>query len=407
MRKKRIPVVISDKFAWILTVILISSFYILDTSRYISLILIVITASIFLITIYQKKNIMHYHIPVFYFLGTFFALYCILSGWWAPNSTMSFERGITILELLVCSFIVEFYYDKFSDIKFLLLALMAAGFAITIYTFFYYGFSNILNILILNQRLGNEFANVNSIAMIISMSVIIFVYFVIFVKVKYIFLIPFVIANIVIISASGSRKALIMSIVGVFLLLLYKNKRNNFFITFIQWVVFIVIFYFFLKLILSFEIFQGINHRMDGMLSLFTGKGVIDHSSFLRNLFIKSGIDQFMKTPILGIGINNTNVITQQVAGTSTYLHNNYVELLASGGIIGFSLYYSIYVYFVYQLLTLYKNKKSQTTILCLILIWLLLVMDYGAVSYYSKSTFFYFLIFSLQIKKEKDLFKL
>ena len=44
-------------------------------------------------------------------------------------------------------------------------------------------------------------------------------------------------------------------------------------------------------------------------------------------------------------------------------------------------------------------NHETQ---LCLILIVLVLIMDWGAVSYYSKDTYFYIMIFFIQIRINK-----
>ena len=80
------------------------------------------------------------------------------------------------------------------------------------------------------------------------------------------------------------------------------------------------------------------------------------------------------------------------------YLHNNYIELLAGGGIIGAAVYYSMYVYLLTKTwkLRLYKNDEYG---ICLIVMLLLLIVDWGSVSCYSKSTYFYFMLFNLQVK--------
>lgn len=128
------------------------------------------------------------------------------------------------------------------------------------------------------------------------------------------------------------------------------------------------------------------------------GNGIIDNSTYLRQQFIKIGLEQFLETPFFGIGIDNARLLLLQHFGYTTYLHNNYVELLASGGIVGASLFYSIYAYIIYKLKSNWKNYSSEK-IAVLLLIFLMLAMDFGAVSYYSKSTYFYIMMFFLFIK--------
>ena len=88
--------------------------------------------------------------------------------------------------------------------------------------------------------------------------------------------------------------------------------------------------------------------------------------------------------------------------GRDTYFHNNYVEILASGGIVGFFVYYGIYFYIIKEMI---KNKKNKDIYfyISFALIFILLFMDYASVSYYSKSRYFYFVILFLQVKFMKS----
>ena len=55
----------------------------------------------------------------------------------------------------------------------------------------------------------------------------------------------------------------------------------------------------------------------------------------------------------------------------------------------------------LWPLYKIWKNRQSggSATIAVIILILVLLLMDYGMVSYYSKSTYFYFMVFYLQAR--------
>ena len=100
-----------------------------------------------------------------------------------------------------------------------------------------------------------------------------------------------------------------------------------------------------------------------------------------------------------GVGINNPSVYTFFLYGKENYyLHNNYIELLAGTGIIGLLAYYSMYLYVAYNLIR-YRDFHSNEYVMVLILFLSQIVMDMGMVSYESKSTYFYMMLFYLEVQ--------
>ena len=79
-------------------------------------------------------------------------------------------------------------------------------------------------------------------------------------------------------------------------------------------------------------------------------------------------------------------------------MHNNYIELLAGKGVIGLLAYYSMYLYVAYNLIR-YRDIHSNEYIMVLILFLSQIVMDMGMVSYESKSTYFYMMLFYLEVQ--------
>ena len=181
-----------------------------------------------------------------------------------------------------------------------------------------------------------------------------------------------------------------------------KQRHHNIFITFF-WTIFIsIITFLVIRWLMSLEAFSGIEKRMDGMVALFTGRGVVDSSSWLRYEYIKLGINIFKENPIIGVGMGNARIFASRYYGHDAYLHNNYVELLANGGILGFISYYCIY-YIVIKNLVKYFKYREKYTVVVIVLVFMQLIIDYGSVSYYYKNTIFYFLIFFICIRKMKE----
>ena len=140
---------------------------------------------------------------------------------------------------------------------------------------------------------------------------------------------------------------------------------------------------------------------MARLLADFIGEGTVDNSTQLRQEFIQIGIRQFKETPIFGIGMGSSYVLTKMYTGHSTYLHNNFVEMLASGGILGFVVFYSMHAYVLYQLWKK-RHKNDPLTDVCLTLLLIYILADYGTVSYYTKETYFLFMICFLQAETNR-----
>ena len=86
-------------------------------------------------------------------------------------------------------------------------------------------------------------------------------------------------------------------------------------------------------------------------------------------------------------------------------MHNNFVELLCSGGLIGFLIYYGMYFY-LFQNLLRYKHADRKHFEICFVWLVLMLIMDYAMVSYYEKPQWIYLMIHFLNISclKKKSM---
>ena len=77
--------------------------------------------------------------------------------------------------------------------------------------------------------------------------------------------------------------------------------------------------------------------RFETMLNAVLGKTVEEGSLMSRLHYIHLGWEYFLQRPWTGYGLDCFRYLRYAY---ETYSHNNYIELLFSGGIIGFVLYY-------------------------------------------------------------------
>ena len=95
-------------------------------------------------------------------------------------------------------------------------------------------------------------------------------------------------------------------------------------------------------------------------------------------------------------------VVAWKYLNRTYYLHNNFAEVLAGGGLVGFIIYYSIYIYIFVHFIR-YRRYATMETAICATLLIMALVEDYASVTYYAKETYFYLMLGFLETEKLKQ----
>ena len=375
-------------------------YYIFDADtekvKYSEIILLLFMGLEFLNILKTKK--IKYYIPIIIVFA--FAFYCFLSNFWAINSELAIDKSKTLFILAVFLLIT---YNFFSNIEnaenILLKIIMYAGIIFSIYIIMYYGISEYFGKLIRGERIGAEINNVNAIGLQTSISIIIAIFYGLYENNKGYFLLSII--PLIVSLGTGSRKVIILIVVGLVLLFILKREEKIDMVSITKKVLIFIIVSLTFVYIAKVPMFSTVFERFQMSINSITGQGKVDNSTQTRATFIKAGIDQFFKTPILGIGIGNSGYITEQATGWFTYLHNNYVELLATTGIIGFCLYYSVYFYIIFNCVKMLKKKNKYTNIV-LIIFLINIILEYAMVSYYSKSTYIYILLGLIIVEKAR-----
>lgn len=217
-------------------------------------------------------------------------------------------------------------------------------------------------------------------------------------KYFYLMLIPFIFIGLL----TGSRKAFFMIAGGISLLIFLSiNKKRQYFIYTIIILIFIGALY---AAIMNVPILYNVlGSRIESMGLSATND--VDASSRTRSIMISEALSIFHKSPFLGIGLENFRLISS----FKTYSHNNYMEILSSTGIVGLFIYYSLPVTILISSFIKWVRKEKEYNIIIVLLI-IVLVMDYGLVSYKQLvtqtiiviSVSYYMILTTMNIKKQK-----
>lgn len=223
--------------------------------------------------------------------------------------------------------------------------------------------------------------NSNSIGISCSISFIICMYFM---KTKSwskaIYLLAMVLFLVVAVM-TGSRKSILILLIGFSFYTMLKQARGKSLCVFGTMVTVAISIYLIISVPMLYDL---VGVRFNSFFSYFTDKSSGDSSTQYRMDMILYGIEWFKNKPFIGYGMDNFRYLFESATGRLAYAHNNYIELLVGGGIIGFTLYYRIAVNSIRKLRKSMTNNRSMVALLLSILLTILCI-DFALVSYNSR----------------------
>lgn len=397
MTKIKFGKVTYKKIIWILTVALLVGFIVFEKYSWGKYLFLLISFFIFTIDNIISKGAV---IPIGAFQIRFgaFIVYSFMTSLWALKSSNVIEFSVTLVLIYLCLLLITPHYMKDKNMDRLLSAIMWASVIVAIYTISYYGIDTLIAASKTQYvRLGNDYSNINTVGMFCAFGVVIQFDKWIYDK-KFQISMPFILISIFVVACTQSRKALMLIIIGCVFILVLKNYNNkNFGKSVVKIIASLAAIGIVLFMISQISVFSGVQERLAQLFSVFTGKGELDSGSVNRQLLVELGFKVWKIHPILGIGLNCTRIIVNQVMGFDAYMHNNFIEILCATGLIGFILYYGMYVYILKNLIK-YKNGNKRSYIFGLMWLVISLIMDVGMVSYYGKTQCFYMLVQFLNV---------
>lgn len=384
----------------ILIVVFYAGTYIGETLSAGELIIVFSLALMVLIYLYKTKmKISIGNMGFITYVGVFL-FFCICSKLWAERPELATAKINRVVIIFFSIFVIDRNCKDELSVDDLLKSAMYGSYIVIVYSFLRFGMSGIITLLRNSERISSDLLNSNTLGMCAAYAFVINYYYILKRKFKPtdLMMIPL----IIILSVSQSRKALFIAAlgpVGLYVLKSLENKNigRTLYKLFLSLIGIFVIYY----LISKLPILQPVLGRFNDVFEMIQGNGARGvNSAWIRFAYTELGIKLFKQHPILGIGIANANIYTQEYFGHNHYLHNNYVEMLACGGIVGFMIYNSMPIYLFVNYFKCRKRVDREFEF-CYILLFILMIVDYGVVSYYDPKR--YVLLFIIW-KKMQDV---
>jgi len=363
-------------------------------SRLIDLILI---GSYLFYLIFHAKIKIHIHSFLWFYL--FFAIYALMSSFWSIDNTISITESFRIMiiginMIFIYSLSKQFKIERFILYGFILAALYNYAIAFDIISF-----TSKYTIYNIHRFVGtSNNSNVMAIYMLFNVVSSILLIEENKLEKKSLYLNIFLFTNILlaiyIIILTASKKGIIFVILlmVIYFLTALKSKKN---------ISIIILFGLsFLYLINSGTLFEinGVDYMLKRLSTLENaGHSGSTYERYMLIVYAYEVFTQNIFTFLFGTG--EGTFFLQNRFGL--YAHNNYMEILANLGIIGLTLYYSIYI-ILFKNIKKLTNKQIKYFLYGFILI--LLIMDNALVSYIFKGTLLMFIFIITYIERKEEI---
>ncbi len=317
-----------------------------------------------------------------------FLIYSGVSYLWSLDTVLTLYRTKVLFFLIALTFLLTNLFARDGEYDRFIMLYWAMALILSILGIMRYGVSGIRNFIVSGVRLGKGDAlllghNPNTIGMDCAFAGVITFYYFFFKGKKAALwsLVPIVI----IVVASGSRKGLFILMSGLILMVFFLQMQKEkaalpmlFKMLLIAAGLIAIV-----NVVLQFPGMEKAREQYMGLVnSLLGNEEEADVSTQIRENMVHVGWDQFLRTPILGIGLDNAKIVNLKYNNFYGYLHNNYIEILVNGGIVGFLIYYSFFIVILKKHINrLYE--KDPFVYISLTLLILRLITDWGRISYF------------------------
>ena len=327
-----------------------------------------------------SSKYMHKSVGVYALWAVAFFGYSFISGLWAVVPDNIFDPSKTLFLIFAVNILLSYVIETREDVKNLLLANFLALVLYLVYIILRVDITQLGE-----DRLGigmlGSLWNANDVGLKLSVGFALALYFG-FEKKENALRACFWglgLLFVVIGLYTGSRKVVLM-LIGVIALFMFLYSKHKIAATLVVVISTVVMYFAIMKIE---PLYNVLGVRIENMLQGIFGGGTTEGSFNTRAEMIKLGWEAFLDRPIFGYGLNNFRTLYEQATGLSTYSHNNFIEILVSGGLVGALLYYFIYGYVFVKLLKPAFVKREPTAIILFAINLVLIGLQIATISYF------------------------
>jgi O-antigen ligase len=310
-------------------------------------------------------------LPLNTFLRTqlLFILWLLISALWQYSNAYYSSRLTTLVIVYVFALLTSVWVTDKETLNSAYKCILYANVINAVYRFLLNTYGNA-------EGVGLEGKNSTAVQMVISYAIALYMFYSTRKKRYVVFGILFAVVALL----TASRKSVAGLLIVTVVMLVFNIGKKKRFSSVLLVTALLLAGYWALT---NLKAFSYTYERLMQMLEHIQG-GKGDYSSETRELMRQMGWRAFQKNPVqgYGVGYSYTN-LTAGAGEDGTYLHNNYVEVGVSLGIVGLAFFYWPHVRIL--LTAAPRFFKNNEYLLIMALIVVMLILDYGMVSYFDK----------------------
>lgn len=178
---------------------------------------------------------------------------------------------------------------------------------------------------------------------------------------------------------SGSRKGLIIPIVGIYALVCMKKPRRFILYTLLVAVLAVAVLFLLLKVDVLYNL---VGYRVEPVLQYLGAEAYDEASMDTRIDYVELGWLKSWEQPLWGHGLDSFKTLKKSYG---VYSHCNYIELLYSLGWIGIAIYYLPYAVSLLKAPKVFKKARKYAGLAVAILVPYI-ICEYFRVTYFSRT---------------------
>jgi len=222
-------------------------------------------------------------------------------------------------------------------------------------------------------------------------------YFIIFEKKKWAYAVLPV--SLFVLVGAGSRKSFLLVALAFLLMEMFKSKKGRAIRVLAILSVICVAVYFVMELAETNKFF----YRFAQVFNIFAEEeAVTDVSLNTRSYMIEYGLELFSKKPVQGYGPMQFEYFYSLLHGVRRPPHSTFIQILVGFGLIGFTLFYGMYVYVIRKLVPMIRKHRKYSIMIITIVI-MFLANDIGGNMLNHKFIYMFFAIYASYINMKLD----
>lgn len=327
-----------------------------------------------------------------------FTLFVWIGSAWATSMISAFNMGKTLTKLTIMMVFIYVNTDSFEKLCLRIKQFLFASVLMMFKVLLSY-FSGKSRLDAFSSGVGLHF---NSVAQILAFTIILTFWFVLSQETARhskgkVFYYIYIIAAYLMIVWSGSRKSIIMPIIGMLIIIVFGEFGIKKQISHL--IVAVLLGLAAGHVVLSNDLLSA---RFINLFNTIFKGATTDVSEVERKYYRETAAMLFLKKPIVGWGADGfMNYLKQIRYSHIAYCHNNWLEILSAYGIVGGILYYWYYIYVVMKLMRL-KVKFHRMGVVLLSIVIVLFFFEYGIVTYYFPMYHVLFCFIAIFIKNSR-----